>query len=146
MSNRVSNDHPSVHTVDATVIRAGRTDRPRLAIPPADADHFPPGEVVRLVIDGTEYFTLVAENLAGDEIELRGAFTTPDGARNPDGTDQLGDWRADSRVAFGNTAHVDVVEPGYKYGLRAPGEHAVYTGGKPDSGLQDLARDLLDDS
>ncbi|PSP75046.1 hypothetical protein BRC81_16295 [Halobacteriales archaeon QS_1_68_20] len=144
--DRLASDHPSVHTVDATLVRAGRTDRPRVAIPGGAADRFPADEVVRLVVDGDELFSPVAAELTGDGLELRGAFETPEAAREPgDGTDHLPDWREAAGVPFGNTVHVDVVEDGYKYGLRAPGERAVYTTGRPDEGLQDIADDLLGD-
>lgn len=145
--DRVASDHPGVDTVDATLVRAGRTGRPRVAISGDDADRFPAEEVVRLIVDGQESFSLVATELTGEGLELRGAFPTPDAARNPDGSDRMPDWRETAGVPFGNTIHVDVVEERYKYGLRAPGERAVYSAGRsPDRGLQNLARDLLDDS
>jgi hypothetical protein len=38
---------------------------------------------------------------------------------------------------------VDVVEPGFKYGVRAPGESATYRStGTPDAGLADIAASL----
>ena len=142
--DRVPSDNPGVHTVDATLVRAGRTDRPRVAIPADEADRFPE-DVVRLVVDGDELFAPVEPPLRGDGLELRGAFETPEAAREPgSGTDRLAAWRDDAGVPFGNTVHVDVVEEGYKYGLRAPGERAVYTTGRPEEGLQDIAEDLLE--
>jgi len=146
MSDRVPSDHPGVPTVDATLVRAGRTDRPRIAIPAEHADRFPADDVVRLVVDGDERFAPVAEELTGDGRQLRGAYDTPEAARRPrDATDYLADWRVEAGVPFDSTVHVDVVEPGYKYGLRAPGGRAVYATGRPDEGLRDLASDLLDD-
>lgn len=145
MPESVPSDHPAVHSVRARVVRAGRTDRPRVAVPADDADRFSEG-VVRLVLDGTERFTRVAPPLSGDGLELRGAFETPDGARDPGaGADHLADWQDRHGVDFGGAVLVDVVDEAYRYGLRAPGERVVYDAGSPDSDLQDLASDLLDD-
>jgi len=140
---RLPSDHPDVETVRATLVRAGRTDRPRVALPadaPLDA-----GETVRLVLDGTDRFAPVERSLSGDDLELRGAYDTPEGAGDPaSGTDRLPAWRDDHGVAFDGAVLVDVVEPGHRYGLRAPGERAVYDDtGRPDGDLQDIAEDLL---
>ena len=143
MSERVSSDNPSVPAVRGTLVRAGGLDRPRIAIPADEVTHFPVGEVVRLVLDGHERFAPVERALSGDSIELRGAYETPDGARNPaDGTDRLGDWQDAHGVRFDGSVLVDVVEPDYRYGLRAPGERATYETGRPDAGLADIARNL----
>lgn len=145
MPARVPSDHPSVETVRATLVRAGRTDRPRIAVPAERADLFPAGEVARLVVDGTTRFTPVERPVSGDGLELRGAFETPDGAREPgDGTDHLPAWRESAGVAFGGSVLVDVVDEGFRYGLRAPGERVVYEGDGGDGDLRDLARDLLE--
>jgi len=143
MADRVRSDHPSVASVRAELARAGRTDRPRVAVPGDAADRFPAGEVVRLVVDGAERFTRVAERTRGDGVELRGAHATPEDARDPGaGSDRLADWQDAHDVRFGGAVLVDVVEDGYKYGLRAPGATATYGGGRPDSSLADIARDL----
>ena len=143
MADRIRSDHPSVESVRAELVRAGRTDRPRVAIPADATDRLPEGEVVRLVVDGTERFTRVAPRMGDERLELRGAHETPDDARDPgSGSDHLADWRDAHGVRFGGTVLVDVVEEGYKYGLRAPGEQATYDTGRPDSSLADIARDL----
>jgi len=143
MPDRVPSDHPSVESVRAELVRAGRTDRPRVAVPADAADLVPEGEVVRLVLDGTERFARVAARMGDDRLELRGAHDTPDDARDPgSGSDRLGDWQDAHGVRFGGAVLLDVVEAGYKYGLRAPGERAVYDAGRPDSSLADIARDL----
>lgn len=142
MADRVPSDHPSVATVRAELVRAGRIDRPRVAVPAA-AQQLPAGDVVRLVVDGAERFTLVADRTSDDGVELRGAHDTHEGARDPGaGNDRLGDWQDAHGLRFGGSVHVDVVEAGYKYGLRAPGEEATYDGGRPDASLADIARDL----
>lgn len=143
MAERVSSDNPSVNAIRGTLVRAGGLDRPRIAIPAEEAAHFPVGEVVRLVIDGTERFAPVERTLSGDDLELRGAYETPDGARNPaEGSDRLAAWQDAHDVRFEGSVLVDVVEPDFRYGIRAPGERATYDMGRPDSGLQDIARDL----
>lgn len=143
MADRVAHDNPSVGSVRAELVRAGRTDRPRIAVPADEADRFPAGDVVRLVVDGSERFTRVAEPTSGTGLELRGAHDTPADARERGaGSDHLGEWRTAHDVRFGGAVLVDVVEADYKYGLRAPGERAVYDAGRPDDGLADIARDL----
>jgi hypothetical protein len=143
MGDRVSSDHPSVASVRAELARAGRTDRPRVAIDGEDADRFPAGEVVRLVVDGAERFTCVAERMGSKGVELRGAHATPEDARDPgSGSDHLADWQAAHGVRFGGALLVDVVAADYKYGVRAPGETVTYEAGRPDSSLADIAKGL----
>jgi hypothetical protein len=143
VADRVPSDHPSVDSVRAELVRAGRTDRPRVALLEKAADRFPDGEVVRLVVDGAERFTRVDGGDRGDRRQLRGAHETPADARDRHaGSDHLGDWQDAHDVRFGGAVLVDVVEDGYKYGLRAPGERAVYESGSPDSSLADIAEDL----
>lgn len=144
MPDRVPSDHESVHTVRAHLVRAGRTDRPRISTPADESDRFPE-DVVRLLVDETERFTRVAPTIDGDGLELRGAYETPDGARDPsEGTDHLPAWREAHGFEFGRAVLVDVVDPDYRYGLRAPGERQFYDAPSADTGLQDLARDLLE--
>jgi hypothetical protein len=143
MADRVPSDHPSVESVRAELVRAGRTDRPRIAVPADATDHFPEGEVVRLVLDGSERFTRVAARMGEDRLELRGAHRTPEDAADPgSGSDRLGAWQDAHDIRFEGAVLVDVVEESYKYGLRPPGERATYDGGRPDSSLADIARDL----
>lgn len=139
MPDRVPSDHPTVTTYDATVARQGRTDRPKVVLP-ADAD-LPAGEVVRLVLDGSEYRARLDRPTTGDGLEIRGAYDTPAAARDPGSApNRLVEWVEDVGLAFGRTVHLDEVESGFRYGLRAPGERAVYeaTGG-PDESLAGIA-------
>lgn len=142
MADRVPSDHPTVTTHDGTLARQGRTDRPKVVLP-ADAG-LPVGEVVRLALDGTERRARFERPTVGDGLELRGVYDTPDHVREPgSGTDRLAEWVADAGLAFGRTVHLDVVESGFRYGLRGPGERAVYdaTGG-PDGSLASIAERL----
>lgn len=143
MPDRVASDHDAVETVRATLERVGRTDRRRVAIP-ADADAgLVPEEVVRLVLDGTTYHTLVERSLDGG-LELRGAYESPTLARDPgNGTDHLPAWVDGTGVTLDGSVLLDVVTEGFKYGLRAPGQRAIYEAtAAPDEGLSAIARDL----
>lgn len=141
MTQRVPSDHPSVTTVRATLTRSGGTDRPRVEIPAEYANEFPADEVVRLVLDDAEYRACIERPLTDDGRELRGAYDTPRLARNPDeGENRLSGWTDSAAVEFGGSVLVDVVEAGFKYGLRAPGERAVYEATEsPDDSLAAIA-------
>lgn len=141
MPDRVPHDHPTVETIDGTLGRYGGTRRPEIRLP--ETDEIPTGEVVRLVLDGTEYRTKVERQTDGSPV-LRGAYETPRLARNPgSATDALQPWVDERDLDFGRTVHLDVVDSGYKYGLRAPGESATYaTTETPDDSLASIARDL----
>jgi len=144
MAQRVSSDHPSVTTVDATLSRNGRTDRPRVDVPAEYADQFPHDEVVRLALDGTQYRAEVRTELASDGLRIMGAYDTPRLARNPgEGENRLAEWYRATDVDFGRTVHLDVVEEGFLYGLRIPGDRAVYEATEsPAESLASIARDL----
>jgi len=139
MPDRVTSE--SVRSVDAVVERRGSTSRPQLRV--TDADAVPPGEVVRLVVDETQYRTRPAVDAGGDVV-VRGAFATPRLARTPgEGENHLRAWLDDAGLDFGRTVHLDVVTPGFLYGVRAPGERATYEATEaPDEGLAAIARDL----
>lgn len=142
MPDRVAHDHPTVETLDATLGRYGGTHRPEIRLPETDAVTV--GEVIRVVLDGTEYRTKVAGSSGTPAI--RGAYETPRLARNPgSATDALQPWVDERDLDFGRTVHVDIVDPGYKIGLRAPGETATYaTTATPDDSLAAIAEDLED--
>lgn len=140
MSDRIASDHPSVVTHDGTLKRVGRTSRLRVVF---DAD-LPTDEVVRLILDGTTYRTRFEEARGG--VALTGAYDTASAARDPaSATDRLQEWLDEHDLSEGRTVHLDVVEEGFAYGLRAPGERAVYDAVEPPSeGLADIARSLED--
>lgn len=142
MTDRVAHDHPTVETLDATLGRYGGTHRPEVRLP--ETDTVTAGDVVIVVLDGTEYRSRVVD-ARGTQV-IRGAYETPRLARNPgNGEDALGPWIDDHDLDFGRTVHVDVVDAGYKIGLRAPGATAYYTVTKtPDDSLAAIAKDLED--
>ena len=137
MTDRIPSDHPTVETVRATLSRRGRT-RSRLSLP--DDDRFPL-EPVRLVLDGDISHARIESNRAG--IGIDGAYDNARLARENTGTDRLEEWRASTGIEYGRSVLVDVVEPGFLYGVREPGERAVYTAVEsPDESLAAIARDL----
>lgn len=144
MADRISSDHSSLTTVRATLTRSGGLDRPKVEIPADDTDRFPDGELVRIVADDTEYRTQIESPLTADGREIRGLYETPSLARNPEnGENQLSAWVEGSDVEFGQSVLVDVIEAGFKYGLREPGERAFYEATEaPDDSLSDIAQQL----
>jgi hypothetical protein len=144
MADRISSDHSSLTTVRATLVRSGGLDRPKVEIPDDDADDFPDGELVRIVADDTEYRAHIESPLTADGREIRGLYESPTLARNPeDGENRLEDWADEVNVEFGQSVLVDVIEAGFKYGLREPGERAFYEATEsPDDSLADIAEQL----
>jgi hypothetical protein len=137
MPDSVSSD--AVDSVRATLARAGRTDRPKVTIPDDARDRFPTDEVVRLDLGGKTRHARV-ERALDDSLELRGAYANARQARAGDGENHLVAWATAAGLDFGRTVHLDVVEEGHAYGLRAPGERAVYTvTASPDDSLADIA-------
>lgn len=139
MPDRVHDD--AVPTHEGTVVERGRTGRRAVRFPaetPLSVD-----TVIRLVLDGRERWVRPATPVSAGGLELRGAYDTATGARDPGGrTDRLRAWVADRGLEAGRTVHLDVVAEGYRYGLRGPGESATYDAGRPDTGLSDIAEDL----
>jgi hypothetical protein len=132
----------AVDSVRATLERAGRTDRPKVVVPEDAHDRVPEGEVVRLSLDGAVRHATV-DLAIDDSLEIRGAYDNPRLAREADGENRLVEWVEANGLDFGRTVHLDVVEAGFFYGLRAPGERAVYqVPDRPDEGLADIARDV----
>jgi hypothetical protein len=142
MADRITHDNPSVTTTRASVTEQGATGRPLVEVPGDAEVDLSPG-VVRLTLDGTEYHALVERPLTGDGLEIRRATDSPDGARNGDEPDRLREWLEASNVRVGGSALLDEVEPDYKYGLRAPGDRAVYDATEaPDESLASIAEDV----
>jgi hypothetical protein len=144
MADRISSDHSSVTTVRATLVRSGGLDRPKVAIPADEADQFPDDELVRVVADDAEYRARIESPLADEGREIRGLYESPRAARNPgEGENHLRTWLDGTDVEFGQSVLVDVIEPGFKYGLREPGERVFYDATEsPDDSLTDIAQKL----
>lgn len=144
MADRISSDHPSVRTVRSTCVET--TTGVRLEVPADDREAFPTDEVVRFVLDGEELFGRVERALTGEDLSVPGVYETPDRAREPGGaTDRLLQWVDDRGVATGGSVLIDVIEPEFLYGLRAPGKTVYYDAREPPSdSLSDIADDLED--
>jgi hypothetical protein len=140
MTERIAHDHPTVETVSATVSRDGPTRRPMVTV---EADlAVTPGDLIRLVIDGREYRAPIDDE-GRKTLGIRHAATSPSGARDPeDATNGLLEWLEERNFDPGRTLHLDIVEPGFRYGLRGPGDTAVYQSGRPDDSLAAIARQV----
>lgn len=138
--------HESLTSVVGTVERAGGTRRLEVRLPTDGEASFPVGDVVRVVLDGSEFRARVDQTADGTPV-FRGAYDTPSQARDPGAaTNRLGEWVEDAGLEAGRSVHVDVVEAEFKYGVRAPGADATYEStGQPDSGLADIASSLATD-
>lgn len=140
MANRIAHDHPTIETIAAKIDRHGGTTRPEVVV--AESLDVEPETLVRLVLGGTEYRAPVEATDTGGSV-FRHAAPSPTAARHPGTTENaLVEWIAERNLDVGRSLHLDVVEPGFRYGLRAPGEEAVYDGGKPDESLAAIARTL----
>lgn len=138
MPERLPSDHPSVETVEVTLDAWGRT-RSRLSLP-AD-DRFPTGAVRLVVDDVTRHATIEATD--DGEREVKGAYDNARLAREHGGEDRLEDWRRAVGLDHGRRVAVDIVESGFLYGIREPGERAVYEAVEsPNESLAAIARDL----
>ncbi|WP_435067418.1 DUF7112 family protein [Haloplanus sp. C73] len=141
MSDRVASDGEAVTTYRARLARSGGTRRPCLRLPD---DAIEAGTVVRLVLDGTEYHASVERDAEGPLI--RGAYDNRRLARTDgEGENRLVEWVRDTDRETGQSVDFDEVTPGYLYGVRVPGERAVYTiTRQPDSSLSSIAEGLED--
>ena len=127
-----------VDTVRAEIVESGALDRPKVRLPDGTA----PEGVVQIDADGSTYHAPVVVALDGD-LELRGLYDNARMARERDGDNRLAAWVDEKGLAPGRTVLVDVVVDGQQYGLRAPGEEAVYrVVDSPDDDLASIAEDL----
>ncbi|MWG34945.1 DUF7112 family protein [Halomarina oriensis] len=138
MADRIQHDHASVVTHRATLERAGRTSRPKLVLP----DEVPARErPVRLVLDGSTRHATIEEAVDGT-VEIRGAYDNARMAREREGENHLVAWAERTGLDFGRSVHLDAVDDEL-YGVRAPGERAVYTPtDSPNDSLSNIANDL----
>lgn len=141
MSGRVPADHETVSTHRTELDSVGRTSRPRISFP--DAVSVSAGDVIRLSLDGEAYHASVESSLSG-ALDVRGAFENARLAREaPVDENCLKSWVDSTDLAVGDAVLLDVVTPGFQYGLRPPGERVVYDVlDRPSDSLADIARDL----
>jgi len=143
--DRVRSD--TLRTIDASLVGHGAIDRPAIELP-ADVDTdtggtVPVEAVVRIVLDGsTRHCRFDAHS---GSVRATGIFDTPDLVRSPgDGENRLREWVEAKGLSTGRTVHLDVIEAGFAYGLRAPGESVVYDAPSksPDDSLASIAEQL----
>lgn len=151
---RLSSDDPSVAAVRIHVARSGGTRRPCVRLPDdasladsvesgtAETLGLTDGEVVRLIIDRETFYARIVADTNG--WLLRGAFDNRRLARDPGaGENRLVEWLRETDGEEGDPLLLDVIEAGDAYGLRLPGERAVYdVDAGPRDSLADIARDL----
>lgn len=136
--DRVPSDHETVETVRVRLVAHG----PKTAVAVPTSVSVPTDDLVRVAIDGTTYHGQFEDFADGPR--LTGLFDTPTVARAPgDGTNRLQEWLSDLDQSRGQSLQLDIIESGFKYGLREPGERAIYDAPTPpDDGLASIARDL----
>lgn len=148
MSDRLASDAAEVTSHRARLARSGGTRLPCLRVP-EEAD-LSAGDEIRLVLDGDQHHATVTSDSNG--LLVRGAYDDRKrmreaGTAGGDAENRLVEWARDHDREPGDAVELDEVDPGYLYGLRVPGERAVYTVTKrPDKGLQDIADSLYDDN
>lgn len=131
--------HDAVENVAGVVERVGGTRRRQVVATGID---LPVDDIVRLDVEGSTYRAPVSQSSDG-HLAFRGAYDSPTQAREGSGTNHLADFIAANDLEPGRTVHVDVVEAGFRYGVRAPGQSATYREtGAPRSSLADIARSL----
>ena len=148
MSDRLASDADGVATLRARLERSGGTRLPCLRVPEGAA--LSAGDEVLLVLDGDQRHATVTSDSKG--LLVRGAYDDRRRMREAtrggggDAENRLVEWAREHDRGPGDAVDLDEVDPGYLYGLRVPGERAVYTVTKrPDKGLQDIADSLYED-
>lgn len=145
MTERVSSDNSSIHTVRATVTSAGATGRPRVEVPNEAADSLPVGEEIALVLDGDDRHAPVVRSIA-DSVEIRGAYDSRKLAAAAEGENRLVEWLEEVGLPVGRSVLLDEIQVGERYALREPGETTVYrVPDRPRSSLREIANSLESD-
>ena len=142
MPDSVPSDHDSVATRRAKMARSGGTRRPCLRL--SDDVDVEAGDLIRLVLDGATRHARVESDATGRLV--RGAFDNRRLARSGgEGANRLVEWADRHNRGPGSAVELDEVEAGFLYGLRVPGERAVYeVTEKPDDSLASIAERLAD--
>jgi hypothetical protein len=139
VSDRIPSDHPTVDSHRVRLATVGRTGRPRVPLPDGlDCD-----DVVSLSLEGDRGHAHVTTDLSRKPV-IDGVYANARLARDDDeGENALTSWVAGHDLSTDDPLLIDVLTPGYAYGLRRPGERVVYrTVDPPDTGLAEIAREL----
>lgn len=151
---RLPSDDPSLASVRVRVARSGGTRRPCVRLPAdgeleerlesgsLDALDVEPGDLVRVIIDRTEYHVRIDSDSRGRLI--RGAFDNRRLARTDgEGENRLVEWLTEHSREEGDALLLDGIAVGDAYGLRLPGDRTVYdVDAGPRDSLADIARDV----
>ena len=139
-ADRIPSDHDTVESYRVHLEEVGRTGRLQLPLPAelsCVAD-----DTISVCFDGSAYHAQVSSTLEGAPA-IRGAYTDRALARTREGEDKLAPWLEDSGLSPGDPVLLDVLTPGYAYGLRLPGERVGYDPpGRPDASLTAVAQSL----
>lgn len=128
----------TVESIRVAIDTTGSLARPRLVLP----DDQVPETVIRIVADDRTYHAPVEQGLSGDP-EIPGLYANVRLARERSGENILPQWLETHDLSVGRSALLDVVVDGEQYGLRAPGERAVYrVVESADEGLESIAESL----
>lgn len=145
MTDRVASDHPSIATVRATVARHGGRRR-RIELPTDATDVLPSDGVIEVVVEERTRFGRCRS--IGDTPAIVGIYATRAAAIGTvDGENLLEAVLDAADRQRGSSVLIDVLDANSRIGLRSPGDTAVYDVVRSrTSSLDDIARDLLDDS
>jgi hypothetical protein len=146
MSSRLPSDSDAIETDRAEIVRLGSARTQGIRLPETVGDELAAGDLVRLVFDDAEYHARLAEDARG--LVIHGAYDNRRLARaTGEGDNRLADWLRELGRESGNSVEFDTVVDGQQYGLRAPGDRAIYTVRQgPRSSLASIADQLDDDS
>ena len=126
MSTRLPSDSEAVDTARAELVRLGSARRQGIRLPDSVSGKLAAGDAIRLVFDDTEYHATIAEDTRG--LLIRGAYDNKRLAKTTgEGENRLADWLRELGRESGNSVAFDTVVDGEQYGLRPPGERAIYT-------------------
>jgi hypothetical protein len=141
VSDRIPSDPETVDSHRVRLATVGRTGRPRVPLP-EDLD-CAVDDVVSLSLEGDRGRAQVTTDLSGEPV-IDGVYTNARLARAADeGDNALISWVAGRTLSADDPLLIDVLAPGYAYGLRRPGERVVYQAvDPPAASLAEIAREL----
>jgi len=144
VAGRLPSDHDQVQSYRASLIRSGRIRRPCLELPAKMT--LTEGEIIRILLGDRQTHARVSAT--ADEQIIRGAFKNSRVARTPgEGENLLKQWCETHDLQIGNAVEVDVLDAGFCYGLRSPGDRVVYSvPSRPNESLHDIASSLNQDT
>lgn len=142
MTNRLPSDSPAVSTSRAQLARRGGSRNQCLLLPDELSEQVAVDDCLTVVIDGDESYSVVDRDARG--LVLTGSYDNRRLARTTgEGSNRLSEWLAGLDRETGASVCCDVIVAGERYGLRAPGERAIYTvKQEPRESLQSIAESV----